>query len=231
MGRSGTSFLAHFLSRSGVFFNLDSSKSRKLEHPMAYEINKAICISLFGARKGLPFGKLPEYEIQVGDPWPRKVVSFVEHMDWEAAVNGAPPYWAVKDPRLTILHSLWLDEFDVVVAIFRDPYQVVSSFIRREWITGLRKQEVALRYWSRFNKSLLVVHAQNCGKKPLYIVDFNKNMPRQLTHLCEHLRIPLNEDALALYKDSANREEGRHNIASREANEVYDELLRVRNLL
>ena len=231
MGRSGTSFLAQFLSKSGVFFDQGPGKAGKLEHPMAREINDGICTEIFGATKGLPYGRLPATEIHIGEPWTGRVAGFVEHMDRLAAENGAPAYWAVKDPRTTILHSLWLDQFDVIVAIFRSPYQVVGSFLKQGWIHGLRKRWTALRYWTRFNRSLLAIQAENRGGKPIYVLDFNADMPKQLANLCERLGIPRNEEAFALYRDTANREAGRLSPASRQANSVYKELLRVRNLL
>jgi hypothetical protein len=231
MGRSGTSFLAHFLSKSGVFFDQDSFKSRKLEHPMAREINDMLFTIMFGAKTGLPFGILPASEIHVGQPWPGKVAGFLKHMDQLAIENGTPGYWAVKDPRTTILHSLWLDQFDVIVAIFRNPYQVVGSYLKQGWIHGPRKRGTALRYWTRFNESLLAIHSENHGQKPMYVLDFNADMPRQLANLCERLAIPQRDDAFALYRDTADWEAGRLSPASRQANKLYAELLKIRNLL
>lgn len=229
MGRSGTSFLGQFLAASGVFFDENEAGS-KLEHPDARAINDAICTDRFGARDGLPYGTLPNEEIQVGEPWPARVAGFAEAMDRKAeAANAAQ--WAVKDPRMTILHSLWLPEFDAVVAIVRDPFQVVGSYLKKGWIDGARKRGTTLRYWTRFNRSLLAAAAQNPPGRPFYVLDFNADMPAQLATLCERLEIPLRPEALALYRATGNEEGGRRSPAAREAKRLYPELLALRNLL
>lgn len=229
MGRSGTSFLARFLAASGVFFN-ESEAGSKLEHPAVREINDAICAERFGARDGLPYGRLPDDEIAVESPWPERVRAFAQSMDGCAEAAGVAT-WAVKDPRLTILHSLWLPEFDAVVAIFRDPFQVVGSYLKKGWIHGPRKRGTTLRYWTRFNRSLLTIAAETRADRPLYVLDFNADMPKQLATLCERLAIPLRPEALTLYRATGNEEGGRRSPAAREAKRLYPELLALRNLL
>jgi hypothetical protein len=237
MGRSGTSFLANFLGASGVFVdeaNLPvKGNPRKFEHPRAREINEAVLDEHFGAGKHPPYGKLPKAEISLDDPWRSKVADFVRYMD-RVAGDGDWQYWAVKDPRITILHSLWLDEFDVIVSIFRNPLHVVDSYLAIGWIHGLRKRRTALAYWTRFNQSLLTAHERYAAVKPTYVIDFNADIPSQLANLCARLAIPEDDDAFALYRPG--REVNGSGPTSRlrlagEAGRTYSELLRLRNLL
>jgi hypothetical protein len=229
MGRSGTSFLAQFLATSGVFFD-QHDKGTKLEHPEAREINDAICAGRFGAHEGLPYGRLPNDEIEVGEPWAAKVEAFVAQMDTKAEGERAR-YWAVKDPRLTILHRLWLPEIDIVVGIFRNPFQVVASYLKQGWVHGVRKRATTLRYWTRFNRSLLEIAGEGSSDHPVYILDFNADMPAQLENLCSRLEIPRNEEAFALYRATGNQEAGRASPAALEAKKLHSQLVTVRNLL
>jgi hypothetical protein len=229
MGRSGTSFLARFLAASGVFFD-QNGKGKKLEHPEAREINDAICAERFGAHEGLPYGRLPDGDIEVGEPWTAKVAAFVAQMDGRAEAAGAR-YWAVKDPRLTILHRLWLPEIDIAVGIFRDPFQVVASYLKQDWVHGLRKRGTTLRYWTRFNSSLLKIAGEANSDRPVYVLDFNADMPAQLEHLCSRLGIPRNEKAFALYRATEDHEAGFASPASLEAKKLHSQLITVRNLL
>jgi hypothetical protein len=238
MGRSGTSFVAEFLARSGVNFDEDGlpskGKQRKFEHPLAREINDAVLAEHVGAREHPPYGKLPKTEIYLEEPWRSRVADFVGYMDRMAASDGVSQYWAVKDPRTTILHSLWLEKFDIIVAIFRNPLHVVDSYLAKGWIHGLRKRRTALRYWTRFNQSLIAIHNQYAGVKPMYVIDFNADVPKQLANLCARLAIPEAEGAFALYKPG--RESNRLGLMSRlrlagDASRTYEELMLLRNLL
>ena len=228
MGRSGTSFLAQFLETSGVFLDQDLKKG-KFEHREAREINDTICAQRFGARSGLPYGRLPDDEIEVGEPWPAKVATFVAQMDAKAEAAGAR-YWAVKDPRVTIFHRLWLPEIDIVVGIFRDPFQVVSSFVRRGWVDGLGKRGTTLRYWTRFNRSLLEIADTASPDHPVYVLDFNADMLAQLENLCSGLGIPPNAEAFALYRETDNQEAGVASLAAFEAKKLHSRLVTARNL-
>lgn len=239
MGRSGTSILAEFLARSGVYFDEGSlptkgKKQRKFEHARAREIDDAILADCFGAREHPPYGRLPRDEIVVGEEWRGKVDDFVRYMDGVAADDGGRRYWGFKDPRATILHSLWLDHFDVVVAIFRNPLHVVDSYLAKGWIPGPRKRRTALGYWTRFNRSVLTIHDCYSETKPVYVLDFNADVPAQLASLCDRLALPRTDEAFALYRaDGKSNRLGpvdRLRLAG-EAGKTYEELKLRRNLL
>jgi len=227
MGRSGTSFLAQFLAKSGVLFEAPGKKLSKHEHPAAREINEAI-LAGYGAKNGRPYGRLPAEEIPVDDRWRPKAAEFIEHMDRIAAGNGGADYWAFKDPRTTVVHSLWLDDFDIVAAIFRHPADVVSSYLAPGWI---KKGGIALDYWIRFNRSLLTVNQRYASEKPVYILDFNDDIPEQLATLCERLGLPQNDEAFSLYSKPDSRERPTGLKHEAEAQRIYEELRQVRNLL
>jgi hypothetical protein len=230
MGRSGTSFLARFLAKSGVYFGeRPGAKLGKLEHPMGREINDGILAERFGARDGLPYGRLPEAEILVDERWQEKARAFLEYMDRQAEQEGVSGYWGFKDPRTTVLHSLWLDDFDVIVAVFRRPADVVASYLAMDWIHGMRRRAVGLRYWIRFNRSLLTVHERYAGEKPMYVLDFDADVPKQLATLCERLALPVEKAAFRLYARVAGR--GLLGLSAREMTRTYNRLLEIRNLL
>jgi hypothetical protein len=239
MGRSGTSFLASFLARSGVYFDdvklADKGKFRKAEHRGAREINDAILKERFAADANPPYGNLPADEIVLEEPWPSRAAAFVAQLDERAAaVDPAPAYWGVKDPRITVLHSAWLDKFDVLVGIFRDPLDVVESYLAQNWVHGDDPRGTALAFWTRFNQSLLAIPAIY-PDKPLHVVDFNADVPAQLETLCNRLELPRVEAAFDLYQESRQRgsrflQPLRRARMPREAKETYERLRGLRNL-
>src|SRR3990170_4005600 len=119
MGRSGTSFVTNFLAACGVY--VDEAGPEKYEHPMGRRINDTILEEEFGAKKGFPYGKLPEGRIEVPEKWHKEAEEFIEFMDERAEKAGISAYWAFKDPRTTVLHELWVHHFDIVIGVFRAP--------------------------------------------------------------------------------------------------------------
>jgi hypothetical protein len=240
MGRSGTSFLAAFLEAAGVWFDAEHVPSkkgrfRKVEHPGAREIDDEILKTLFAAEQSPPYGNLPESEIELGEPWSGKAAAFVEYMDQASRDAGVTGYWGVKDPRMTLLHSIWVDKLDVLVGIFRDPLDVVESYLAQNWIPGDDKRATALAFWTRFNRSLLAIEQLYPGKR-FYLVDFEADMPAQLGNLCDALGLPRDPAAFALYTKSERRGSAllrplRRARLSPEAKQTYDRLRARRNLL
>lgn len=227
MGRSGTSFLTRFLAECGVYVD---EVSDKYEHSGARRINEAILQELFGARPGRPYGNLPEGEIRVPVTWHARATEFIEYMDGQASkIEGR--YWAFKDPRTTILHSLWVSHFDVIVGIFRAPEQVVESMIARGWISGLGKRRIALSYWLRFNKSLMEVWRSVQGSKPMYVVDYNADIDVQMSRLCRELGIPMTEQARGIFRNEDNHYSMVRAYRDPRVREVHESLQAMRNVL
>ena len=104
MGRSGTSYLTEWLERCGVFVG---HVNWAHEHPLARLINDTILEHDYGARPGLPYGELPPAEITVPEEWHANAGCFIRSMDSLAREAGART-WAFKDPRTTLLHTLWI---------------------------------------------------------------------------------------------------------------------------
>lgn len=228
MGRSGTSFLARFLGECGVYFD---EVSEKYEHSQARLINDSILAELFGARPGLPYGKLPAEEIQLSDFWHAKVNGFIEYMSSRAQEVGSAPYWAFKDPRTTILHSLWIQHFDVIIGTFRSPQQVMESYVSKGWIDGWQKHRQALEYWFRFNQSLLKIYENSQGVKPMYVMDYNGDVLAQTARLCSKLGIPLSDRAQALYDKKHNHFSTAPALNNRKMIQMYESLRKICNLL
>jgi hypothetical protein len=201
MGRSGTTFVTEFLGKCGVYLD---EVNWAYEHELARMINDTVLEREFGARAGLPYGKLPKHEIQLSAYWGSMASFYVKYMDARAQIKGNVAAWAFKDPRTTVLHNIWMDHFDTVIGVFRAPQEVTASYVGKGWIAGFRKQSVALDYWKRFNRSLLSVHAACEGKKPVYILDYNRDMESQTRLLCERLDIPVSDEAQLLFSQALN---------------------------
>jgi len=228
MGRSGTSFLTGCLAKCGVYVD---EVSDKFEHTQSKLINDTILREDYGARHGLPYGKLPDAEIQLPQVWHDKAREFVDYMETRAREAGASTYWSFKDPRTTVLHSLWMSHFDIVVGIFRTPEQVVESFLARKWITGWQRKRTALEYWIRFNLSLLEVWKRWHAEKPFFLMDYNADITSQLKRLCAELALPLSEDALSYYDQERNHFSGASQLRNPRAMQVYESLRKLRNLI
>jgi len=228
MGRSGTSFLTGCLAKCGVYVD---EVSDKFEHTRSRAINDTILRELYGARHGLPYGKLPADEIQLPQIWHDKVREFVAYMETRGNEVGTSEYWTFKDPRTTVLHSLWISHFDVIVGIFRSPEQVVESFLARKWITGWQRKRTALEYWIRFNLSLLEAWKRWHAEKAFFLMDYNADISTQLKHLCERLELPLSEDALGYYDQERNHFSGASRLRNRRAVQIYESLRELRNLI
>ena len=85
MGRSGTTFITEFLGKCGVF--LDRVNWAQ-EHEGARKINDAILAKKCGARRGLPYGTLPEGEIELEEKWHRKAQCFISEVESRTYVYG-----------------------------------------------------------------------------------------------------------------------------------------------
>ena len=188
MGRSGTTIVMEMLASSGVY--LDEVNWAQ-EHEDARAIDDAYLEHTYGARPGRPYGRLPREEIAMVPPdWHDRVGMFVAGMDERAA--GRP--WAVKDPRMTLLHDLWLPRLDVVIGVFRRPDDVVDSYLRQGWISGARKRRVVLGYWERFNQSLLHVLDTPSGLRR-YLVEASPDLAVQLGAVLADLGLALSDQA------------------------------------
>jgi hypothetical protein len=220
MGRSGTSWLAEFLGRCGVFLDRVNWAH---EHELGRLINDTALAREFGARRGLPYGKLPEAEIVLGEYWSDLAQSFAGYMRLRATEEGAAD-WAFKDPRTTVLQRIWLPLFDAVVAIFRHPEAVVESYVGQGWVRGLRRRRLALAYWKRFNRSLLAVREACSPAKPFLLLDFDADLATQGRALCHALALGETEAALSLYDPARKHYDAAQRVRDSEAAVIYEQL-------
>jgi hypothetical protein len=221
MGRSGTTYVTEFLGKCGVFLD---EVNWAHEHELARLVNDTILAQAFGAGPGLPYGKLPDGEITLPDYWHRMARFFVKYMDTLAGLEGGNRCWAFKDPRTTILHSIWLDHFDVVIGMFRAPQEVVSSYLGQGWIKGWRKARIALDYWKRFNQSLLHIYHSWQKDKDVYVLDYDGDVTAQTMALCGKLGIAAPEDAKSLFDPSRKHYKGGELPRDRMAIKLYEDL-------
>jgi hypothetical protein len=223
MGRSGTTFVTEFLGKCGVFLD---EVNWAFEHEDARAINDTILADLYGARRGLPYGVLPVEEITVGEKWHTKARRFVEGMDKRATAAKASS-WTFKDPRSTILHSIWIDQFDTVVAMFRRPEQVVASYITQEWAQGKNPEWTVLSYWMKFNRSLLYLHEKFASKKTFCVLNYNRDIEPQTLKMCGILGVTPNDEARRLFDKNKNRHGNVSAAKDSEAEAIFSALEKI----
>jgi hypothetical protein len=222
MGRSGTTIVTDLLGASGVYLD---EVNWAFEHEEARAINDPYLERHFGAVAGsLPYGRLPDEEIRVTEPEVRSAArGFVEEMDRRA---GERSHWAFKDPRTTILHDMWLEHVDVVVACVRRPDHVVESYMKQGWITGWRPRRTALRYWTRFNESLLCVLEGN-GSFGRYVLETSSDLIPQLDAVNAQLGLELSPEARDRFDPARQAAPGSAGLKGRER-ELYERLIALR---
>jgi hypothetical protein len=223
MGRSGTTFITEFLGKCGVFLG---DVNWAFEHEGARAVNDTILAKEFGARRGMPYGVLPVGEIIVAEKWHAKAKKFIASMDKQAQKSGADS-WTFKDPRTTILHSIWMDSFDTVVAMFRRPEQVIASYITQDWVQGKNPEWVVLSYWMRFNRSILDLHRQFSGTKQFCVLNYNRDIEPQTLKLCEILGLKAGDEARKLFDKNKNRHDKVPALKDSEAQDIYAALERI----
>ena len=225
MGRSGTTYITELLGKCGVY--LDQVNWAQ-EHELARLINDSYLERVYGARPGMPYGRLPAQELEPDETWRSLSAMFVRYMDLQARASSNCQYWSFKDPRSTVLHALWLDHFDVVVGMFRAPQEVVDSYVGKKWVSGLGRRNMALGYWLRFNRSLLHVSESCKGQRPFYLLNYNDDQTRQVEFLCEHLDLAFTPEARALYRPSLKHYTSTELPQDRAVRDMYNQLLSLR---
>jgi hypothetical protein len=130
--------------------------------------------------------------------------------------------WGFKDPRTTILHDLWLKHMDVLVGVFRRPDHVVESYMRQGWVKGLRPRRTTLRYWERFNRSLLYL-LDAPGDHERYLVEASQDLLPQLDAVNEKLGVRLEGDARETFDPSRQAPSAESGVGGGE--DMYRELV------
>ena len=199
-GRSGTSFLSNLLHDNGIYAG--ECTGGTLENLAVRQLNDSYLEQHYQAktRSKLPYGILPDDEIPVFPEYKEHAIRFIDTMNHHAPGgsdwwNPSPKYWFFKDPRSTLLHDMWVDYCDIVVGVFRNPVEVVNSYMKLldVYYPGDSKVEGfvnMLEYWKKFNRSLLYVFEQY--DKPKWMLDFNGEVDAQTDRLFEELGISKN---------------------------------------
>ena len=185
-GRSGTSFLIKALHANGV--SVGRCTGGTLENLEVRAINDSYLANNFKAIKNSqkPYGVLPDDEISVNAEAQQNSKQVINNLK-----SISPNYWAFKDPRTTVLHDMWVKHCDIIIGVFRNPVEVVQSYMKLLDIYYLDNKEEGyvnmLNYWKRFNKSLL--HVFKNSDKPKYMIDFNGDVENQIDILFNELNI------------------------------------------
>ena len=230
-GRSGTSFLSNLLHSNGVYAG--NCTPGTLENTDVRKINDSYLEKYYNGitRSKTPYGILPDDEIVVNDEYQVKSLNFVNEMNsvvssnlknswWDNNIN---PYWLFKDPRTTVLHDMWVKHCDVVVGVFRNPVEVVESYMKLlgVYYTDNNMDEgyaTMLNYWKRFNQSVLYVF-ENCDKEK-YLIDFNSDIEKQIKKMCRNLDI----NVVNYNYDKNKKHHHSSKIQNKEVEMIYDKL-------
>ncbi|MAE82037.1 MAG: hypothetical protein CMB80_04830 [Flammeovirgaceae bacterium] len=238
-GRSGTSFLANLLHGNGVY--VGNCTGGTLENMEVRKINESYLTKHHDGqtRSKLPYGILPNDEIKIDDDHREKATEFINQMDTHlnATVgkstwwDDSDRYWTFKDPRSTLLHDMWVEPCDIVIGVFRNPVEVVKSYMKLldVYYPGDQREEGfvnMLNYWKRFNQSL--VHVFNTTDKPKYLLDFNDNIDKQTSALFSALEIPRTNFN---YDERRREQQADFIYDDNEVTDLYDKLCNARNLL
>jgi hypothetical protein len=237
-GRSGTSFLANCLANNGIFAGDCTGSTR--ENLAVRQLNDSYLEQYHQGktRSKLPYGVLPDSEIKVNPEYKERAIRVVDGMNHSVTEatggsswwNPSPKYWFFKDPRTTLLHDMWVDQCDIMIGVFRNPVEVVNSYMKLldVYYPGESKAEGfvnMLDYWKRFNQSL--IHAFNHYDKPKWMLDFNGDVNAQMDRLFDELGIP---DSVHTY-DKGKVENLSDDIYDDTAVEtIYSQLKQLKNL-
>ena len=238
-GRSGTSFLSNLLHSNGVYAG--NCTPGTLENMDVRKINDSYLEKYYNGitRSKTPYGILPDDEIVVNDEYQKKSLEFVDSMNNKAdnMINASwwnediSSYWLFKDPRTTILQDMWVKHCDIIVGVFRNPVEVVESYMKLlgVYYTDDNVDEgyvTMLNYWKRFNKSLIYVF-KNIDK-PKYLLDFNNDVNGQIKNLFNKLNI---KDGVFTYDKDKKNQDSDNIYDDGEVELIYNELKSMRNLI
>ena len=227
-GRSGTSFLSNLLHANGV--KAGECTGGTMENLKVRQINESYLSKYFQGqtRSKTPYGILPDEEITVGTEFQEHSKNFVSEMNGSQSQwwDNSTSWWMMKDPRTTPLHDMWVKHFDVVIGVFRNPTEVVNSYMKLlDVYFPDDKQEgydIMLNYWKRFNQSLL--HVFETSDKEKYLLDFNDDVEKQTKNLFSNLEIDLTNFTY----DKNKKHQNSIDVIDIE---VYNKLKDIRNLI
>ena len=223
-GRSGTSFLSNLLHANGV--KAGECTGGTMENLKVRQINESYLSKYFQGktRSKTPYGILPDEEIVVDSEFQEYSKNFVSEMNGSSSQwwDNSTSWWMMKDPRTTLLHDMWVKHFDVVIGVFRNPTEVVNSYMKLlDVYFPDDKQEgydIMLNYWKRFNQSLLYTF-ENYDKEK-YLIDFNGDIEKQIKKVFGSLGVNVvnyNYDGNKKHHDSSE-------IQNEEVEKIYDKL-------
>jgi len=235
-GRSGTSFLASCLRDNRILAG--ECTGGTTENLQVRQLNDSYLEQYHQAktRSKLPYGILPEEEIQVTPEYKEQAIRFIDGMNHQTSGgsdwwNESESYWFFKDPRSTLLHDMWVDHCDIIVGVFRNPVEVVNSYMKLldVYYPGESKEEGfinMLKYWKRFNQSLIYTFGHYAKTK--WMLDFNGDVGAQTDRLFEELGVSKNVYG---YDESRIQNSSDEIFDDPVVEEIYSQLRELRNLI
>ena len=233
-GRSGTSFLSNLLHANGV--KAGECTGGTMENLKVRQINESYLSKYFQGqtRSKTPYGILPDEEIKVDEEFQEYSKHFVSEMNGSSPSqwwDNSTSWWMMKDPRTTLLHDMWVKHFDVLIGVFRNPVEVVESYMKLlgVYYTDSNVDEgyaTMLNYWKRFNQSLIYTFENT--NKPKYLLDFNGDVNGQVKNLFDKLNI---KGGTFTYDENKKNQNSDNMYDDGDVETIYDELKSMRNLI
>lgn len=217
MGRSGTTFLADALKKNGVFFG---NVSELNENNNFRAINDTIlaqeCKAVIGK---IPYGEISLLEsLKIPTEWYNKANNLAKEY-YNTCDKLGFKYWCFKDPRTTLLFDIWKENVDICIAVFRNPNEVVNSYIYHDFITIENRKEILQNYWKIYNKNLLEI----TKNKKTYFFNFNGNINSQIEKILKNLDLPCNSIP---YQSNLKNINDDIYFCDTETEEIYNEILK-----
>jgi hypothetical protein len=168
MHRSGTSMLAGFLKRAGLFLGADllgandSNQKGHFENLQFKDLHMNALRALGQNEDG--------WTLNSFDHMP---AAFESQADALIEQNSAAGTWGWKDPRTSLFLNYWAKKLPTAnfVFIFRPPWEVADSLYRRGDKTFAETPEFAFQVWEKYNREALLFCQTNPNRCLMVSID------------------------------------------------------------
>ena len=152
MHRSVTSLTAKILFQMGIYMgNEDEFIKKSMENPEGfYELKKIVSLNdQILMKNNMTWGSIRKNMLNVNEFTELQIQSIINHLSYQSIEEDI----AIKDPRLCILEDIWRKQISLlglkekVIFVFRNPYEVAMSLVKRNNIDFV----YALKLWYFYN--------------------------------------------------------------------------------
>ena len=208
MHKSGTTLVSQTLHRSGISMGPEFDEQISYDAGNQWERRESWLINLemLGAQEAgyysLDFWKPP-----VG-PLSGSITQKIRQLCQSAALEAED--WGFKDPLNCLTYSHWADALPPhrIIAIYRDPGQVMQHYRCRGWDLGRAWRVV--RAWTAYNQGIL--DAIGRSKSPTLCLRYDAMMNGEAE--LDRLRAFVNRDLVDVRKASSYRARAGHPLST-----------------